>query len=277
MLSSLSIGRELVEILAYQNMTIFSEQESEKLPKHVAIIMDGNGRWARSRGKPRIFGHRNGVKNVRSVVNAAREFNVPYITLYAFSTENQNRPEDEKFGLMRLLEEFLKRELTSMLQDGIRLRAIGDLTGLPQFAQKIVEESIEKTKHNNNWNLTLALNYGSRQEVLNGIHSFANKVLTSGKIAENLDWSTFSNHLETKDLPDPDLIIRTSGEFRLSNFLLLQAAYAEIFVSPLHWPDFNREAFIEALKNYIQRERRFGQTSDQLSHSAPTLISNKKL
>jgi len=277
MLSSLSIGRELVEILRYRNMTIFSEQESEKLPKHVAIIMDGNGRWARSRGKPRIFGHRNGVKNVRSVVNAAREFNVPYITLYAFSTENQNRPEDEKFGLMRLLEEFLKRELTSMLQDGIRLRAIGDLSGLPQFAQKIVEESIEKTKHNNNWNLTLALNYGSRQEVLNGIHSFANKVLTSGKIAENLDWSTFSNHLETKDLPDPDLIIRTSGEFRLSNFLLLQAAYAEIFVSPLHWPDFNREAFIEALKNYIQRERRFGQTSDQLSHSAPTLISNKKL
>ena len=277
MLSSLSIGRELVEILGYRNMTIFSEQESEKLPKHVAIIMDGNGRWARSRGKPRIFGHRNGVKNVRSVVNAAREFNVPYITLYAFSTENQNRPEDEKFGLMRLLEEFLKRELTSMLQDGIRLRAIGDLSGLPQFAQKIVEESIEKTKHNNNWNLTLALNYGSRQEVLNGIHSFANKVLTSGKIAENLDWSTFSNHLETKDLPDPDLIIRTSGEFRLSNFLLLQAAYAEIFVSPLHWPDFNREAFIEALKNYIQRERRFGQTSDQLSHSAPTLISNKKL
>ena len=277
MLSSLSIGRELVEILAYQNMTIFSEQESEKLPKHVAIIMDGNGRWARSRGKPRIFGHRNGVKNVRSVVNAAREFNVPYITLYAFSTENQNRPEDEKFGLMRLLEEFLKRELTSMLQDGIRLRAIGDLSGLPQFARKIVEESIEKTKHNNNWNLTLALNYGSRQEVLNGIHSFASKVLTSGKIPENLDWSTFSNHLETKDLPDPDLIIRTSGEFRLSNFLLLQAAYAEIFVSPLHWPDFNREAFIEALKNYIQRERRFGQTSDQLSHSAPTLISNKKL
>ncbi len=277
MLSSLSIGRELVEILGYRNMTIFSEQESEKLPKHVAIIMDGNGRWARSRGKPRIFGHRNGVKNVRSVVNAAREFNVPYITLYAFSTENQNRPEDEKFGLMRLLEEFLKRELTSMLQDGIRLRAIGDLSGLPQFAQKIVEESIEKTKHNNNWNLTLALNYGSRQEVLNGIHSFAKKVLTSGKIPENLHWSTFSNHLETKDLPDPDLIIRTSGEFRLSNFLLLQAAYAEIFVSPLHWPDFNREAFIEALKNYIQRERRFGQTSDQLSHSAPTLISNKKL
>ncbi|MBT5716135.1 MAG: di-trans,poly-cis-decaprenylcistransferase, partial [Opitutae bacterium] len=182
-----------------------------------------------------------------------------------------------KSGLMRLLEEFLKRELASMLKDGIRLRAIGDLSGLPKFAQKVVEESIEKTKHNKNWNLTLALNYGSRQEVLNGIHAYANKILKSGKMPENLDWPTFANHLETKDIPDPDLIIRTSGEFRLSNFLLLQAAYAEIFVSPLHWPDFNREAFIEALKNYIQRERRFGQTSDQISHSAQPLISNNQL
>ena len=266
MLSSLSIGRELVEILAYQNMTTFSEQESEKLPKHVAIIMDGNGRWARSHGKPRLWGHRNGVKNVRSVVNAAREFGVPYVTLYAFSTENQNRPNEEKSGLMHLLEEFLKRELAGMLKDGIRLRAIGDLTGLPKFAQEIVEETIDKTQNNNNWNLTLALNYGSRQEVLKGIKSYIREISETGKNAENLDWSTFSNFLETKDLPDPDLIIRTSGEFRLSNFLLLQAAYAEIFVSPLHWPDFNREAFIEALQNYIQRERRFGQTSDQISH-----------
>ena len=144
MLSSLSIGRELVEILGYRNMTIFSEQESEKLPKHVAIIMDGNGRWARSHGKPRLWGHRNGVKNVRSVVNAAREFGVPYVTLYAFSTENQNRPNEEKSGLMHLLEEFLKRELAGMLKDGVRLRAIGDLTGLPKFAQEIVEETIEK-------------------------------------------------------------------------------------------------------------------------------------
>ena len=265
--SSLSIGRELVEILAYQNMTIFSEQESEKLPKHVAIIMDGNGRWAHSHGKPRLWGHRNGVKNVRSVVNAAREFGVPYVTLYAFSTENQNRPNEEKSGLMHLLEEFLKRELAGMLKVGICLRAIGDLTGLPKFAQEIVEETIEKTKNNNEWNLTLALNYGSRQEVLKGIQSYIREISETGKNAENLDWSTFSNFLETKDLPDPDLIIRTSGEFRLSNFLLLQAAYAEIFVSPLHWPDFNREAFIEALQNYIQRERRFGKTSDQISHS----------
>jgi len=273
MLSSLSIGHELVEIFK-SSMTIFSESELEKLPQHVAIIMDGNGRWAKSRGKPRLFGHRNGVKNVRSVVNTARELGVRYITLYAFSTENQNRPDEEKSGLMRLLEEFLKRELETMLKDGTRLRAIGDLSGLPKFAQEIVESTIEQTKDNNVSNLTLALNYGRRQEVLNGIQSYAQEISASGNCPKTLDWSTFSNYLETKDLPDPDLIIRTSGEFRLSNFLLLQAAYAEIFVSPLHWPDFDREAFIEALQNYIQRERRFGKTSDQLSSTTQTSVTS---
>ena len=273
MLSSLSIGHELVEIFK-SSMTIFSESEREKIPRHVAIIMDGNGRWAKSRGKPRLFGHRNGVKNVRSVVNTARELGVRYVTLYAFSTENQNRPDEEKSGLMRLLEEFLKRELATMLKDGTRLRAIGDLSGLPKFAQEIVESTIEQTKDNNVSNLTLALNYGSRQEVLNGIQSYAQEISASGNCPKTLDWSTFSNYLETKDLPDPDLIIRTSGEFRLSNFLLLQAAYAEIFVSPLHWPDFDRDAFIEALQNYIQRERRFGKTSDQLSSTTQTSVTS---
>ena len=245
-------------------MNLHSTIDLKKLPKHVAIIMDGNGRWARSRGKPRLFGHRNGVKNVRGVVNAAREFGVPFVTLYAFSTENQNRPNEEKSGLMKLLEEFLMRELTNMLEDGIRLRAIGDLSGLPKFAQEIVEETVEKTKFNSEWNLTLALNYGSRQEVLKGIHSYAKDISISNEPPEKLDWETFSSYLETRDLPDPDLIIRTSGEFRLSNFLLLQAAYAEIFVSPLHWPDFNREAFVEALQNFAQRERRFGKTGEQV-------------
>ena len=245
--------------------------DKNRLPRHVGIIMDGNGRWARSRGKPRLFGHRNGVKNVRSVVNAAREIGVQYITLFAFSTENQNRPREEKSGLMLLLEEFLKRELANMVKDGIRLRAIGNLSGLPKNAQNIVEETIEKTKNNKNWNLTLALNYGSRQEVLKSIQCYANEVLKSGKCPDSLDWPTFSKFLETKDLPDPDLIIRTSGEFRLSNFLLLQAAYAEIFVSPLHWPDFDKDAFLEALQNFTQRERRFGKTSEQLTHQ---LISN---
>jgi undecaprenyl diphosphate synthase len=239
-------------------------EDMERLPRHVAIIMDGNGRWARSRGKPRLFGHRNGVENVRTVVNTAFKIGVPYLTLYAFSTENQNRPGEEKSGLMRLLEEFLKRELKTLMGDSIRLRAIGDLDGLPDFARNAVKHTIEKTKENEDWNLTLALNYGSRQEVLRAIQAFA---ADDRDPDIELDWSTFSRYLETKDLPDPDLIIRTSGEFRLSNFLLLQAAYAEIFVSPLHWPDFGQDAFVDALKDYTRRERRFGKTSDQLTSS----------
>lgn len=256
----MSIRPELVEVDKVLE-ELFTNEEKKKLPSHVGIIMDGNGRWARSRKRPRLFGHRNGVENVRSVVNAAREIGIPYITLYAFSSENQNRPEDEKSGLMKLLEEFLKRELRTMLRDGIKLRAIGNLDGLPQFAKHIVEDSIEKTKDNKDWNLTLALNYGSRQEVLDAVHSFSQQV---EKRDQKPEWSDFAQYLQTKDLPDPDLIIRTSGEFRLSNFLLLQAAYAEIFVSPLHWPDFDRTAFIEALRNYISRERRFGKTSEQI-------------
>ena len=154
-------------------MNPFTIEEQERLPQHVAIIMDGNGRWAQSKGKPRLFGHRNGVENVRSVVNTARELGIPYVTLYAFSQENQSRPVAEKSGLMKLLEEFLKIELKSMVQDGIRLRAIGDLNGLPEFARKIVLQTIEKTKQNEDWNLTLALNYGSRQEVLEAIKSIS--------------------------------------------------------------------------------------------------------
>ncbi len=242
-------------------MNPFTIEEQKKLPRHVAIIMDGNGRWAQSRGKPRLFGHRNGVENVRSVVDAAREIGVPYLTLFAFSQENQRRPSAEKSGLMKLLEEFLKLELKSMVRDGIRLRAIGDLNGLPQFAQRIVRETIEKTKDNHNWNLTLALNYGSRQEVLEAVKSVANSKSVD---LQNFSWEDFSEHLQTRDLPDPDFVIRTSGEFRLSNFMLLQAAYAEIFVSPLHWPDFDRNAFIESLKDFIHRERRFGKTREQI-------------
>jgi len=245
-------------------------EDIERLPRHVAIIMDGNGRWARSRGKPRLFGHRNGVENVRTIVDTAFEIGIPYITLYAFSTENQNRPGEEKSGLMRLLEEFLKRELKNMMGDEVRLRAIGDLNGLPEFARNAVIETIEKTKCNDKWNLTLALNYGSRQEILQAVQSYARKANGS---SENLNWETFSSYLQTKDLPDPDLIIRTSGEFRLSNFLLLQAAYAEIFVSPLHWPDFGQDAFVDALKNYTHRERRFGKTGDQLATATTKSLS----
>lgn len=248
-------------------MHSLTPEDIKNLPRHVALIMDGNGRWAKSRRMPRLFGHRNGVENVRAVVNAAKEFGVPFITLYAFSTENQDRPKDEKSGLMKLLEEFLKKELRLMMEDGIRLRAIGDLSGLPNFARQIVEETIEQTKENSRWNLTLALNYGSRQEVLQAVARYGQDHPTTSHIPT---WEEFSPYLQTKDLPDPDLIIRTSGEFRLSNFLLLQAAYAEIFVSSLHWPDFGRDAFLEALSNYARRERRFGKTSEQLNHPVHT-------
>lgn len=234
------------------------------LPRHVALIMDGNGRWARSRGMPRLFGHKKGVENVRAVVDAAMEAGIPYLTLYAFSAENQNRPKDEKFGLMRLLEEYLIKEIGSMMKDGIRLRTIGDLSGLPASARRIVEETVEKTRGNHRWNLTLALNYGSRQEILRAVAAYAKERTLCD---HQPSWGEFSAYLDSADLPDPDLIIRTSGEFRLSNFLLVQAAYAEIFVSPLHWPEFDREAFLGALENYAGRERRFGRTSEQIQQT----------
>ena len=226
--------------------------------------MDGNGRWARSRGKPRLFGHRNGVENVRAIDNTAFEIGIPYLTLYAFSSENQNRPAEEKSGLMRLLEEFLTRELKNMMGDDVRLRAIGDLNGLHEFDQKAVTQTIEQPKSIKSWILTLALNYGSRQEILQAVQSIARRTKGSD---EDLG-ETFSSFLQTKDLPDPDQIIPTSREFRLSNFLLVQAAYAEIFVSPLHWPDFGQGAFIEALKDYTHRERRFGKTGEQLASAS---------
>ena len=238
--------------------------------------MDGNGRWARTRGKPRLFGHHEGVENVRRVVEAAREAGVPFVTLYAFSEENQNRPPDEVTGLMKLLREFLRKEIRNMLKDGVRLRTIGDLSGLPDYARKIVEEAVETTKDNDDHNLTLALNYGSRQETLRAIQAYAEKVSSGEASPEELDWTTFASHLYTADLPDPDLIVRTSGEYRLSNFLLLQAAYAEIYVTPVPWPEFGRDEFLLALKGYANRERRYGQTGEQVQHKSapfPTPVS----
>ncbi|MDA0725204.1 MAG: polyprenyl diphosphate synthase [Verrucomicrobia bacterium] len=245
-------------------MPPIEEDSRGKVPRHVAIIMDGNGRWARDQGKPRLFGHHKGVENVRRVVDAAKEAGVPYLTLYAFSVENQNRPPDEVTGLMRLLREFLKKEMRDMVKDGVRLRTIGDVSGLPEYAQNIVKEAVEKTKNNDAWNLTLALNYGSRQETLHAVRAYAEKVASGKASAEELDWDTFSSHLYTVDLPDPDLIIRTSGEHRLSNFLLLQAAYAEIYVTPEPWPEFTADKFHLALQDYAGRERRYGKTGDQI-------------
>ena len=249
-------------------MPSFEVNQFMDVPRHVAIIMDGNGRWDQTRGKSRLFGHREGVENVRRVVEAAREAGVPFVTLYAFSVENQNRPPDEITGLMRLLREFLKKEIRNMLRDGVRLRTIGDLSGLPDYAQEIVRKAVEDTKDNDAHNLTLALNYGSRQETLRAIRAYAEKVSSGEASPEELDWTTFASHLYTADLPDPDLIIRTSGEYRLSNFLLLQSAYAEIHVTPVPWPEFGREEFFLALEDYANRERRYGQTGEQVQYKA---------
>ena len=239
----------------------------ENVPKHVAIIMDGNGRWARNKGKPRLYGHHKGVENVRCVVDTAKEMGIPYLTLYAFSVENQNRPPDEVTGLMRLLREFLKKEIRNMVRDGVRLRTIGDLSGLPEYAREIVAQAIEETKTNSSWNLTLALNYGSRQETLAAVRKCVEMTIAGETSPDAIDWEVFSNCLFTRELPDPDLIIRTSGEHRLSNFLLLQGAYAEIHVTSEAWPEFGRKEFMSAIEEFGQRERRFGRTGDQLKQT----------
>ena len=266
MLSSLSIGSLP---LRWQESPLFDEsviaRRKNNLPRHVALIMDGNGRWAKSRRMPRLFGHRNGVENVRAVVNTAKEVGVPYITLYAFSTENQNRPRDEKSGLMKLLEEFLKKELRSMMEGWNPPACDWDLSGLPDFAQKIVEDTIEQTKENENWNLTLALNYGSRQEVLKAVAKYAQNHPNS---ATAPTWEEFSPYLETADLPDPDLIIRTSGEFRLSNFSSPASRLRGNICISIALAGLGRDAFIEALGNYARRERRFGKTSEQIQQPA---------
>ncbi|MFP6901413.1 MAG: isoprenyl transferase [Opitutales bacterium] len=242
---------------------------SNDVPQHVGIIMDGNGRWAKRRGKPRLHGHRNGVINVRRVLEEAKALGVPYVTLFAFSVENWSRPPTEVRGLMALLREFLRRETKNMMKEGIRLRVIGDFEGLPSKVQQMLSESIEATKHNDERHLSLALNYGSRAETIEAVKKYA-KLAQAGKAnPEELDWDKFSNFLYTADLPDPDLIIRTSGESRLSNFLLLQGAYAEIYVTPVLWPEFDDKEFRKAVASYSSRERRFGKTGEQVRSTQP--------
>ena len=233
------------------------------VPRHVAIIMDGNGRWAKSRGLPRIEGHRRGVETVRTVTFAARDLGVKVLTLYAFSEENWGRPADEVGALMLLLEIYLKRELRTFVRDRVRLRTIGRIEGLPAGVQRLLAETVEATRSFTDYTLVLALNYGSRGEVARAARAYA-AALASGRQSPDEDpWEGLSRHLDTADLPDPDLVIRTSGEKRMSNFLLLQAAYAELVFTPVLWPDYTREDLASALAEYAGRERRFGRTSEQ--------------
>ncbi len=239
--------------------------DKNKLPKHIAIIMDGNGRWAKQKGKLRVFGHENGAKSVKDIVEAAAEIGVKNITLYAFSTENWKRPKAEVDTLMRLLITSLRKELKSLHDNNIRLNNIGDLVALPKKAQKELGEVVEKTKNNTRMTLTVALSYGAREELKNALVNISTKVKNNIISLENIDESIINAHLYTHDLPDVDLLIRTSGEHRISNFLLWQIAYAELYFTNILWPDFRREDLFEAILNYQNRERRFGKTSEQLN------------
>ena len=245
-----------------------SATAAKPAPPHVAIIMDGNGRWAKSRGLPRIEGHRRGVETVRTTTFAARDLGVKMLTLYAFSVENWKRPQDEIGALMTLLEYYLKKELDTFVRDRVRLRTIGRTEELPPGVQKILRTTIEETKRFDDYTLVLALNYGSRSEVVDAARAYAAAVSAGKEKLNDGSWATFSRYLSTADMPDPDLVIRTSGETRISNFLLMQAAYAEFVFSPVLWPDFTKADLAAAIADYHRRERRFGQTSEQLAKLA---------
>lgn len=246
-------------------MAIDTRIDQSKLPKHVAVIMDGNGRWAKQRGKLRTFGHNKGVKAVRETVESAAEIGIEHLTLYAFSTENWNRPKIEINALMTLLVKTINKETKTLTENNIRLNAIGDLQSLPKSCLKELNEAIEKTKDNTRMTLTLALSYSSKWEITEAIKTIANNV-KSGKLkVEEIDESTIDKHLCTLNIPDPELLIRTSGEHRISNFLLWQIAYAELYFTDKLWPDFDRKDFEAAIIDYQGRERRFGKISEQVS------------
>jgi undecaprenyl diphosphate synthase len=242
-----------------------SKIDLERLPKHVAVIMDGNGRWAKEKGKPRVFGHTNGVASVREVSEAAAEIGVKYVTLYAFSTENWNRPKYEVDALMTLLVTTIRKEIKTLNDNNIRLQAIGDIENLPKKCYQELLEAMDKTKDNSRMTLILALNYSGRWEITNAVKQISAAV-KAGELSEtDITDATIQKYLNTKDIPDPELLIRTSGESRVSNFLLWQIAYTEFCFLDLFWPDFRREHFYHALVDFQNRERRFGKTSEQIA------------
>ena len=245
-------------------MTV-NDIDINRLPKHIAIIMDGNGRWAKLRNKPRVFGHREGAKSVRKIVEATARLGIKNLTLYAFSTENWNRPKHEVKTLMKLLVSALKRELVLMKKNNIKLNAIGHTDKMPENVQHELQEVLDETKTNTGLVLTLALSYGARQEIQRAIKEISYKVKNNIISVENVDENIINKHLYTQNLPDVDLLIRTSGEVRISNFLLWQIAYAELYFTEELWPDFDETSLINAITDYQLRERRFGKTSEQIT------------
>jgi undecaprenyl diphosphate synthase len=245
---------------------ILEKIDKNNLPKHVAIIMDGNGRWAKSRGEERTFGHKSGVTSVRNAISACDKVGIEYLTLYTFSTENWNRPSDEVNTLMSLLSETLLEEAEELFSKGIRLHVIGEIEKLPYLVKEQLLNVVDLTKNNTKSNLVLALSYGSQREILNAVKEIAQEV-KEGKIsAEDINEKLFENHLYTKDLPPVDLLIRTSGEVRISNFLLWQIAYAELQFLDIFWPDFQEDHLYQCIINYQNKERRFGKTSEQITN-----------
>lgn len=245
-------------------MDIKSRINKTILPKHVAVIMDGNGRWAKKRGNKRIFGHKNGVKSVRETVEAAGEIGVKYLTLYAFSSENWQRPKNETDALMALLINSIENETDKLIENNVKLEIIGDRQQLPEKVNRKLDGIIRKTAASTGLTLILALSYSSKQEITNAVKSIARKIKQAHLTVEDIKPETIAGELQTRNYPDPDLLIRTSGEQRLSNYLLWQLAYSELYFTPVLWPDFRKKDFYEAMINYQNRERRYGKTGEQI-------------
>ncbi len=241
--------------------------DKARLPRHIAIIMDGNGRWARRQGEERTFGHRNAVSAVRAATEGCAELGIGYLTLYAFSTENWQRPKEEIDALMELMVDTIHGELKTLMENNIRLRSIGDIKELPEKCYRELTDAMQHTRNNNGLTLIIALNYSSRWEITEAIKRMADDVKENALSAESITEKTVSSYLETHEYPDPELMIRTSGEQRISNYLLWQLAYAELYFTPVLWPDFSKEDLYEAIIEFQKRERRFGKTSDQLKAS----------
>ena len=240
------------------------ELTRENLPVHVAIIMDGNGRWAQAKGLPRLEGHRVGVESVRAVIKAARKFRIKYLTLYTFSEENWQRPGPEVEGLMRLLNRHLKAEIKELHANGVRINALGELTRLPKVSQKLLKDAMAETAGNDELVMSLCLSYGGRQEIIKACQELARECRDGVLNPEDIGAEVFSSHLFSQGLPDPDLVIRTGGDQRLSNFLLWQIAYSELFITSKYWPDFREEELLAAILDYQQRQRRYGKTGEQI-------------
>lgn len=236
----------------------------DRIPRHIAIIMDGNGRWAKRQGMARMFGHRQGVETVHRITEAAAELGIEYLTLYAFSTENWNRPKEEVDALMALLVDTIAKETPTLMKNNIRLQTIGDISRLPQATHDKFVACIEQTNQNTGLTLVIALSYSARWELIQAARQIAQAVQYSKMLVEDINEETISAHLTTRDMPDPDLLIRTSGELRISNFLLWQLAYAELYFTDCLWPEFTEEEFYHAIVDYQHRERRFGKTSEQV-------------